>query len=156
MKLVAAAKVRRAQDAVVNGRPFAENLVKVWPFPACCQTHASTSCQRAWPALLLGRRRSLPDQACKGAHAVPVALMAVCIGHSSLDKGTPLACQKNVQLRLQARARQVHSCCGLQEGRFIAAAGHRTLAAGKRHTQELRGRMQLTKPKSTAVTCMQQ
>lgn len=29
MKLVAAAKVRRAQDAVVNGRPFAENLVKV-------------------------------------------------------------------------------------------------------------------------------
>lgn len=31
MKLVAAAKVRRAQDAVVNGRPFSENLVKV-----CC------------------------------------------------------------------------------------------------------------------------
>jgi F-type H+-transporting ATPase subunit gamma len=30
MKLVAAAKVRRAQEAVVNGRPFAENLVKVW------------------------------------------------------------------------------------------------------------------------------
>jgi hypothetical protein len=29
MKLVAAAKVRRAQTAVVNGRPFAENLVKV-------------------------------------------------------------------------------------------------------------------------------
>jgi F-type H+-transporting ATPase subunit gamma len=29
MKLVAAAKVRKAQDAVVNGRPFAENLVKV-------------------------------------------------------------------------------------------------------------------------------
>lgn len=29
MKLVAAAKVRRAQDAVVRGRPFAENLVKV-------------------------------------------------------------------------------------------------------------------------------
>merc|ERR1712216_1059989 len=29
MKLVAAAKVRRAQDAVVNGRPFAESLVKV-------------------------------------------------------------------------------------------------------------------------------
>ena len=29
MKLVAAAKVRRAQDAVVNGRPFSENLVKV-------------------------------------------------------------------------------------------------------------------------------
>ena len=29
MKLVAAAKVRRAQDAVVAGRPFAENLVKV-------------------------------------------------------------------------------------------------------------------------------
>ena len=29
MKLVAAAKVRRAQDAVINGRPFAENLVKV-------------------------------------------------------------------------------------------------------------------------------
>ena len=33
MKLVAAAKVRRAQDAVVNGRPFAENLVKVTPPP---------------------------------------------------------------------------------------------------------------------------
>lgn len=30
MKLVAAAKVRRAQDAVVNGRPFSENLVKVY------------------------------------------------------------------------------------------------------------------------------
>lgn len=29
MKLVAAAKVRRAQEAVVNGRPFAENLIKV-------------------------------------------------------------------------------------------------------------------------------
>jgi len=29
MKLVAAAKVRRAQSAVVNGRPFNENLVKV-------------------------------------------------------------------------------------------------------------------------------
>merc|ERR1712224_135992 len=29
MKLVAAAKVRRAQEAVLNGIPFAENLVKV-------------------------------------------------------------------------------------------------------------------------------
>jgi F-type H+-transporting ATPase subunit gamma len=29
MKLVAAAKVRRAQDAVLNGRPFSESLVKV-------------------------------------------------------------------------------------------------------------------------------
>merc|ERR1719498_1064688 len=29
MKLVAAAKVRKAQEAVLNGRPFAENLVKV-------------------------------------------------------------------------------------------------------------------------------
>merc|ERR1719387_3116888 len=29
MKLVAAAKARRAQEAVVKGRPFAENLVKV-------------------------------------------------------------------------------------------------------------------------------
>merc|ERR1719281_2240000 len=29
MKLVAAAKVRRAHEAVINGRPFAENLVKV-------------------------------------------------------------------------------------------------------------------------------
>lgn len=29
MKLVAAAKVRRAQKAVLNSRPFAENLVKV-------------------------------------------------------------------------------------------------------------------------------
>lgn len=29
MKLVAAAKVRRAQAAVVDGRPFSENLVKV-------------------------------------------------------------------------------------------------------------------------------
>eukprot|EP00798_Chlamydomonas_sp_ICE-L_P031116 gene31116-6248_t len=29
MKLVAAARVRRAQDAVINGRPFSENLVKV-------------------------------------------------------------------------------------------------------------------------------
>jgi ATP synthase F1 gamma subunit len=37
MKLVAAAKVRRAQEAVVNGRPFSENLVKVrerWAHPA--------------------------------------------------------------------------------------------------------------------------
>ena len=33
MKLVAAAKVRRAQEAVVNGRPFAENLVKVGTAP---------------------------------------------------------------------------------------------------------------------------
>merc|ERR1712151_335742 len=29
MKLVAAAKVRRAQEAVINGRPFSENLVKI-------------------------------------------------------------------------------------------------------------------------------
>merc|ERR1712188_330925 len=29
MKLVAAARVRKAQEAVLNGRPFAENLVKV-------------------------------------------------------------------------------------------------------------------------------
>ncbi|KAI8464667.1 MAG: ATP synthase gamma-subunit [Monoraphidium minutum] len=29
MKLVAAAKVRRAQQAVINGRPFSENLIKV-------------------------------------------------------------------------------------------------------------------------------
>merc|ERR1712110_199660 len=29
MKLVAAARVRKASEAVVNGRPFAENLVKV-------------------------------------------------------------------------------------------------------------------------------
>merc|ERR1719399_2651346 len=29
MKLVAAAKVRKAQQAVVNGKPFAESLVKV-------------------------------------------------------------------------------------------------------------------------------
>lgn len=38
MKLVAAAKVRRAQEAVVNGRPFAENLVKVrgWGPPSFC------------------------------------------------------------------------------------------------------------------------
>lgn len=41
MKLVAAAKVRRAQAAVIDGRPFAENLVKVrymlgWRgFPSC-------------------------------------------------------------------------------------------------------------------------
>lgn len=35
MKLVAAAKVRRAQEAVVNGRPFAENLVKVGA-GGCC------------------------------------------------------------------------------------------------------------------------
>jgi ATP synthase len=34
MKLVAAAKVRRAQEAVVNGRPFAENLVKVSASPS--------------------------------------------------------------------------------------------------------------------------
>ena len=36
MKLVAAAKVRRAQDAVVNGRPFSENLVKVRPAACWC------------------------------------------------------------------------------------------------------------------------
>lgn len=35
MKLVAAAKVRRAQDAVVSGRPFSENLVKVRLHPQC-------------------------------------------------------------------------------------------------------------------------
>jgi hypothetical protein len=29
MKLVAAAKVRRAQEAVINSRPFTESLVKV-------------------------------------------------------------------------------------------------------------------------------
>lgn len=29
MKLVAAAKVRRAQEAVINGRPFSEKLVQV-------------------------------------------------------------------------------------------------------------------------------
>ena len=29
MKLVAAAKVRKAQDAVINSRPFSESLVKI-------------------------------------------------------------------------------------------------------------------------------
>jgi ATP synthase F1 gamma subunit len=33
MKLVAAAKVRRAQDSVVKGRPFSENLIKVSDSP---------------------------------------------------------------------------------------------------------------------------
>ena len=47
MKLVAAAKVRRAQDAVVNGRPFAENLVKVRVSPTCA---AVASGERAWDA----------------------------------------------------------------------------------------------------------
>lgn len=37
MKLVAAAKVRRAQDAVINGRPFAENLVKVRAGPVAAR-----------------------------------------------------------------------------------------------------------------------
>lgn len=36
MKLVAAAKVRRAQDNVINGRPFAENLVKARSAPYFC------------------------------------------------------------------------------------------------------------------------
>ena len=47
MKLVAAAKVRRAQDAVVNGRPFAENLVKVGnclPLGWICRGHAACTC----------------------------------------------------------------------------------------------------------------
>jgi F-type H+-transporting ATPase subunit gamma len=35
MKLVAAAKVRRAQEAVINGRPFTENLIKVRPGAFC-------------------------------------------------------------------------------------------------------------------------
>jgi len=41
MKLVAAAKVRRAQEAVINGRPFAENLVKVSRFSALPQARAA-------------------------------------------------------------------------------------------------------------------
>ena len=45
MKLVAAAKVRRAQTAVINGRPFSENLVKVHTGKECesgmeCAVHA--------------------------------------------------------------------------------------------------------------------
>ena len=39
MKLVAAAKVRRAQDAVINGRPFSENLVKVSRDDQTGETH---------------------------------------------------------------------------------------------------------------------
>lgn len=46
MKLVAAAKVRRAQDAVVNGRPFAENLVKVMRMLKAV-SHAPHSADRA-------------------------------------------------------------------------------------------------------------
>ena len=48
MKLVAAAKVRRAQDAVVNGRPFSENLVKVYMVRAQHQRGSE-------PVLNLGR-----------------------------------------------------------------------------------------------------
>ena len=48
MKLVAAAKVRRAQDAVVNGRPFSENLVKVYTVMA--QHHRGSE-----PVLNLGQ-----------------------------------------------------------------------------------------------------
>lgn len=47
MKLVAAAKVRRAQDAVVNGRPFAENLVKVTPFHESRYWRSTTAISRA-------------------------------------------------------------------------------------------------------------
>lgn len=39
MRLVAAAKVRRAQQAVINARPFSENLVKV---RTRCRRHAHT------------------------------------------------------------------------------------------------------------------
>lgn len=60
MKLVAAAKVRRAQDAVINSRPFTENLVKVSPtgvnLPAC-------GCMGTWH---MGTYRIC---ACTGAHA---------------------------------------------------------------------------------------
>ena len=55
MKLVAAAKVRRAQDAVVNGRPFAENLVKVLALPRRDGTHANC----ALPACTLERYEGL-------------------------------------------------------------------------------------------------
>jgi F0F1-type ATP synthase gamma subunit len=49
MKLVAAAKVRRAQEAVVNGRPFSENLIKVRT------SNSSRSKSSRWfPARLVG------------------------------------------------------------------------------------------------------
>ncbi len=46
MKLVAAAKVRRAQAAVVNARPFAENLVKVgrWGGSSAMQINGHANC----------------------------------------------------------------------------------------------------------------
>lgn len=50
MRLVAAAKVRRAQQAVINARPFSENLVKV---RTRCSRHGHTLS----PASPLGPRR---------------------------------------------------------------------------------------------------
>lgn len=53
MKLVAAAKVRRAQEAVINSRPFTENLVKVWhSFQATVNAAGGGGC---------GRRRAAGD-----------------------------------------------------------------------------------------------
>lgn len=46
MKLVAAAKVRRAQEAVVNGRPFAENLVKVGAAPRALRMDSQNGCMQ--------------------------------------------------------------------------------------------------------------
>lgn len=45
MKLVAAAKVRRAQDAVINSRPFTENLVKVRYVLFICHTCSLAHCE---------------------------------------------------------------------------------------------------------------
>lgn len=94
MKLVAAAKVRRAQEAVINSRPFTESLVKVGR--GCCtrwaahggsgrprlsqgqqQQHAAgegESCQSfASASGWLGRHR-LPDLlAASGGEIAPMA-----------------------------------------------------------------------------------
>ena len=56
MKLVAAAKVRRAQEAVVNGRPFSENLVKVRRSCALSCLHSTS------PQVLYGVNLRLRDE----------------------------------------------------------------------------------------------
>ena len=97
MKLVAAAKVRRAQDAVINGRPFSENLVKV---SRDDQTETATSLgQRAATAC-----RALREEGSVGAEQ-ELAGACFCTGRMC----PPVACrgcspclERHVRLHVQS------------------------------------------------------
>ena len=101
MKLVAAAKVRRAQDAVVNGRPFAENLVKVGgPLDHLTACNLATGQPGAGLPLLSSGKRHIP--------CLPDPPDKAACTHATCNPAFRSACRDRTS---QLSAHLWHRCC---------------------------------------------